>query len=416
MVRGIAILGILPVNAPFFAYPVRVGDDPDYPLDDRWSSLSVAVVRTFFEYKFITLFALLFGVGLGILHTRHATAGNDRYAPIVLRRLGALLVFGALHATCLWFGDIVFEYALIALVVCWFAYVAPRPLAVLGTCAGVLPLGLLCVGLVLSFTPDNPAADWLASEFPDGQGGRIDTGWREFVSRCDDLDPDFEIAVYGHGTYEQEVVLRTVTWVQGATSAAFYFWPRLAGLMLLGIALGRSRWFRDPGGVPGRARFRLIAAIGLPVGLAGELLGSWLRFEDGATSAQRVVAEMVHYSASACLSAGLLAGVALLCTRRALWQTPFAAVGRLAFTNYIGQSLVMSSLFYAHGRGLYDQVSRGELAALVCCVWGAQLALSVLWLRRFRSGPLEWLWRSATYWRPMPFLRRPDDGAVAGPA
>ena len=121
-----------------------------------------------------------------------------------------------------------------------------------------------------------------------------------------------------------------------------------------------------------------------------------------------LIGSQFNYWASLVVALGWV-GAAMLATKAAALARPvqrLAAVGRMAFTNYIMQTVICTTIFYGHGLGLYGKVDRTGQFAIVLAVWAVQLAWSPAWLRRFRFGPLEWLWRSLTYWRREPMRQQ----------
>ncbi len=406
MLRGVAILGILPVNAAYFAYAASLAEEVGYPAGG--SVAIAAIIRTFFEYKFISLFSLLFGVGIGIQYARAETRKVPFGAPMV-RRLIVLAIFGILHATLLWYGDIVFIYALVGLVLCWFAGGGAASRAWAGAIALCIPIGLLLVAIAITAVGSEWFVASSGANLPDGVGAAAASGtWDAFFDALmqNDIDPDFEIAVYAGPSFARAALLRTVTWIWMLIVSSVYFVPRIAGLCLLGMAAVRSEWALAPNSDVGRRRYRALAMVVLPVAALLEASSTAIALQSHAVWAAGT-AELLHYVASLGMAAGYAAVIALVVSARpnALWTRPFAAIGRIAFTCYIGQSLVMTTLFYGHGFALFDSVSRWELMGIVALVWSAQLILAPLWLTRFRVGPLEWIWRSATHLEWQPLLR-----------
>jgi uncharacterized protein len=406
VLRGIAMLGILPVNAGFFAYAVAVGLTGDYPRDGA-SLLPAALVTFLFERKFITTFSLLFGVGMGVQWLR-ARAVARPYGPPIARRLVVLAVFGALHATLLWYGDIVFVYGLLGLALCWTAGWRPAVLAWIGGLATLLPLALYSLLLLVAVVEPSAMAQAFAAEPPDGVGGDAATApWRVFLSEVWEVDSDLETAVYSEGSFARIFVLRLVTWMWALASAVLLYVPRLGGLFLLGMAAARSSWALAPGSDRGRRIYTRLAVAGVVVGLPIEGVATLWTLGAEDAPALRILGEMVHEVGSLILSVGYASVVALLVARapHALWTRPLTAVGRTAFSCYIGQSLVMTTLFYSYGLALFDRLSRWEVLGVVALVWIGQMVVATLWLRWFRIGPIEWVWRSLTHLQPQPFLR-----------
>jgi len=377
VLRGVAILGILPVNAWSFAYTSDVYDDPSHPV--AGGVLAVVLVKWLFEQKFITLFALLFGVGIGVQRLRADAAGRS-FAPPMARRLVTLLVLGVLHATLLWYGDIVFVYALMGLTLCWFAWGRRDVLAWIGALAALPTLGFLLLQVLAAIAMPDASDAW------------------EGASR--------EAAVYGAGTFSEIAALRARMWGRLVGFGIFVYGPRLAGLLLLGKAIAKSPTLLSPGTQEGARLHRRVVFVALPIGLVIDGLCAWTYATADAWSG-RALADVLHFFGSLALAAGYASSVALLVGRAptALWSRPLAAVGRTAFSCYIGQSIVMTTLFYSYGFALFDRVTRWELWGIVLLVWIGELTLATLWLRWFRIGPLEWFWRSLTHLRPQALLR-----------
>ena len=186
----------------------------------------------------------------------------------------------------------------------------------------------------------------------------------------------------------------------------FLFWAvwRVSGLMLLGMALFKLGVFSA-----GRSRrfyLTLIAVailVGIPVigyGIRHNFANNWEApyfFFHGL---------QFNYWASILVSLGWVGAVMLACQKGLSRLTrPFAAVGQTAFSNYILQTVICTTIFYGHGFGLFGEVDRVGQAGIVLVIWAFQLAISPIWLRHFHFGPLEWLWRSLVYLRKQPFRR-----------
>ncbi len=419
VLRGVAILSILPVNAAFFAYPVTVAGDPAFPPGAGAADAAADLgVRALFEYKFHTLFALLFGAGMALLRARTRERGA-RWGPLAARRLGFLWVLGCAHGVLLWYGDIAAVYALLGLALCWAPGLPPRLLRALGAALLALPVALLVL-LLAALLADvggisQVVSGWLAPTFPDG----VDPGWQAgpgggFGRQLLEFDPDFEIAVVREGSFAQATALRGFTWALSWLVSGPYWAPRLAGLFLLGMAWTGEGWFLAPASAEGARRFRRLLAWGAGAGVpltAAAILLQGIAPRDPAAA---VGGEIAHYLGSLGLAGAYAALLARACAAAPghPWLRALAAAGRMAFTNYLAQSAVMALLFQGTtvflgaGLGLFASVGRGTLLFLALAVGLAQVVASVLWLRAFRVGPVEWVWRAATYLRITPLLRR----------
>lgn len=416
--RGVAILGILPVNAFVFAYPATLAWEPGWPPGGGAAgAAAVHGVQLLFEAKFITIFSLLFGAGMAVLRAGARERG-EAWAPLVLRRLLFLWLVGCLHAVLVWSGDILAYYGLIGLALCWTPGRAPRALKAWGAALLALPLAVLLAALGAAIL----GGDWLAgalgpslaAEFPDDRTTGWTPGeWEGFGTQVLGFDPDFEIAVHRGPSLGQAVALRAAHWVIGAAAVVLLWAPRIAGLMLLGMAWVGEGWFLRPGSEEGRRAFgrmlRWGLAVGLPLTAARVLL---LAFAPRGPAAL-LGSEVLQYLGSLGLAGAIAALVARACVARpgARWIRAAAAAGRLAFTNYLLQSVVMTllfegtTIFLGLGLGWFGDVGRRPLLGLAAALALAQAAGSVLWLRAFRMGPLEWVWRAATRLRFPPFRR-----------
>jgi uncharacterized protein len=204
----------------------------------------------------------------------------------------------------------------------------------------------------------------------------------------------------------------------------FLFWGgwRAGGLMLLGMAL--HKWGILTAQRPARIYIRL-AIIGCVVGFPLILDGVRRNFAaEWAFEFSLFIGFQFNYWGSLFVSMAYLSAVMLVVQSGILARArrTLAAVGRTALTNYLGQSLVATFIFYGHGLGLFGSVSRVQQVLIVVGIWAVQCVASVLWLRHFRYGPAEWLWRSLTYMQfqrirlPAPGLERAAPLAPVAPS
>ena len=344
------------------------------------------LIYLFADLKFMAIFAMLFGAGIVLTADRIEARGLPATATHY-RRMVWLIVFGLLHAHLLWYGDILYWYGVCGLVVYWFRKRSPGWLIFWG----VLSLAVSS-SLMLAF---GLSADQLPPEVR-----------QEIVA---DLKPAEEtkadeIANYKSGWLEQ-MQSRTPASLEMQTNTLMFwaFW-RVSGLMLLGMALFKLRVLSAE-----RSRrfyWSLIAAavlIGLPVVAQG------IRYNfaiDWKAPEFFFLGHQFNYWASLLVSLGWIAGVMLTCKNGAAFLSRrLAAVGRTAFSNYILQTVICTTIFYGHGFGLFGDIERLGQIGIVVAVWALQLTISPLWLRHFQFGPLEWLWRTLVYMRVQPFKR-----------
>jgi uncharacterized protein len=392
-VRGVAVLGILLMNIVGFAWPEAAVVSPRAPLAPRGHGDEAVFLAHFVlvDGKFRGLFSLLFGASMVLLVERGDAAGMDGIA-LQQRRLAWLALFGLAHFFLLWWGDILFLYAL-----CGFAALVAldwpvRRLAGIGLllyAAGILWMAMLTL-------PE--AMPWLDGSEQARVDALAETGRR----------------LAAEANAERELYLEP--WAKAVGDRVRGNWDKpltmvmtsgleTLPLMLLGMAMLRSGLLTGAWPIRRTATWAL-AGIGL--GLVATLPLAWWIADAGypmplvllinlALAAPARLAMTVGYAALLVLLAWPVAPTRL--GRRVI------AAGQMAFSNYLGTSLMMTALFHGWGLGLYARFSRLELLGFVALAWLAMLAWSKPWLARFRHGPLEWLWRSLVHGSPQPLRR-----------
>ncbi len=390
ILRGFALLGILIMNIQGFAMPAAAYFNPtvygDLTGANRWVwTLS----HVFADQKFMTIFSLLFGAGI-VLMSEKLDARGQRAWGLHYRRTFWLLLIGLAHAYLLWSGDILVAYALCGFWVYWLRRLRPGWQMALGILVVSIPaLILLATSLTMQFTPPEMLQELRAD-------------WRPAAATIAE-----EVASYRGGWLEQ-MDARVPTTVEFQTFGLL-FWAlwRAGGLMLIGMAL--FRWgvltgSRSRGFYVGMVILGL--AIGLPVvswGVVQNFANSWsMEYSQFGPGAQP------NYWGSLFVSAAYIGLLTLFARSDALpWlQNALAAVGRTALSNYLLQTILATAIFYGHGLGLFGSVERVGQICIVAAIWVVQLVVSPLWLRYYRFGPFEWLWRSLSYWRFQPMGTR----------
>ncbi len=386
MLRGVAVLGILPINMQSYSMvgiamvnPTAYGDLSGA---NRWI-FSVGYVLA--DQEFMTLFAMLFAAGWLMLAER-VEAGGGSALGVHYRRTLALLAIGAAHAYLLWENDILVPYAQCALVLYPLRRARAGVLLALGLAFyAVYSLLALREGLALAALPAGSRfvleAQW--------------SGHPAAVAR--------EIAVFRHGGWLDQVALRS-EWLFYSHTVRFFSWTlwRIGGVMLLGMALYKL------GVLDGRRSPRFygwLALLGLGLGLSLRIYGVVSDFAAGwSMGYSKYFGMQWNYWGSLCSALGYLGAVH--CIVRAGWLPGLlrrlAEVGRLTLTNYLLQTLICTTLFYGYGLGWFGSVSRTGQLGVVIAVWVFQLAFSAWWTRRFPFGPAEAVLRAAAYLRPPP--------------
>ena len=384
VLRGFALLGILVMNIQLFSMPSAAYQNPAAFGDLTGINLGVwTFAHVFFSQKFLTLFSMLFGAGVCLFADRIEARGG-RPAKWHYRRMGWLLAFGLAHAYLLWAGDILVTYAICGCLVYLLRRRGPRTLVVAGV-ASLLVTSLLLVLAGSALT---------VPEVPEEAISEIRRGWTPDASEL-----DAETAAYRGGWSEQQPVRAAEAFGIHVGLLPFFAVWFCAGLMLIGMAL--YKW-----GILSAARddrfYARLAAAGLLAGLPLVAFGVWWNFA-GDWAWQRSMFFGSLFNTWGCIPVALgYLGLVMLAVRRGFLpglQARLAAVGRMAFTNYLLQTVLCTTVFYGHGLGLFASAERYQQLLIVFAVWALQLWLSPIWMRRYSYGPLEWLWRTLTYGR-----------------
>ena len=382
VLRGFAVLGILVMNIQAFAMPSAAYFNPTVYGDLSGINFFVWLVSYLFvDQKFLSMFSLLFGAGICLFADR-VEARSGRSAGLHYRRMFCLLLFGLVHAYFLWSGDVLVTYALCGSVLFLLRNRSPRTLVVIGLAVfSVASILYTATGMTTEFISDKDAAKIIAFWAPDA--AKIDA----------------ELLAYRGGWFTQQAQRSTDTLAMHTMALPIRLLWQSAGLMLLGMAL--YRW-QILSAARSDVFYRRLALIGFGVSVPVVAAGAWWNFAVGwSWERSMFLGSQFSYWGSLAMAFGYV-GLAMLAVRRRWFsalQMRLAATGRMAFTNYIAQTLICTTIFYGHGFGLFGRVDRWQQAIVVFAVWGIQLWWSPLVLRRFRYGPLEWSWRELTYWR-----------------
>ena len=365
VLRGIALFGVLAINV---VNEFRVSFFEEFlPVANTTGTLDRAV-QTFLtmaiELKAMALFSLLFGIGMAIQFER--LTPNPRRCMLLMRRLAILLVIGVAHLFLIWNGDILTEYSLAGFIALPFLW-GPRWLLAAGAS---LFLALYLVMPLLPPVVPWPTTAWITHHVAEAR------------------------QVYGTGGF-----LEILTFRIGETASILplhvFILPRTIALFLFGMFVWRTDVIRRPA-THGRLLVT-VAIVGVVVGAAltvaseePALLGLPLPGRMGA-SLERLATLLLATG----YAAAIIGFVSTRPGKRMLaWAAP---LGRMAFTNYLSQSIVFGWIFYGYGLGLFGRVGVVTALGIGICVYVAQVLISAQWLRYYRFGPIEWLWRSLMY-------------------
>lgn len=422
--RGIAVLGILLMNIPIFAYPRMVMFSPNLIDFTGLNFYAWYGVEWMVEGSQRALFSMLFGAGMLLFISRQDRTKGLLPAEYFFRRQLWLLVFGFFNAyVLLWPGDILYHYAIIGMVLFAFIRLQPKHL---------LAAALVC----MLFQTLRENADFYRSKLMVSRGeaiARMDTSRTALTPLQKDRLSEYhqfkkaatkeaktemlkQIVGNVQGTYPQVYSQLSEISFRVETTGFFHFiFFDVLVFMFIGMA------FYKNGILTGHASVKwywLLFLVGMGLGLTL----SYLRLKpslqydfDEYAYTKNVVFEFYQLSKSF-RSLGIFGGIMLLYKSGAFkwWFALMRPVGKMAFTNYLTQSLICGLVFYGPGLGLYGKLQFHQLYYVVAAIWVLQITWSHLWLRYYSMGPMEWLWRSLTYWEKQP-VRKSDAARLSTP-
>ena len=373
VLRGIAVLGILMPNLLAMALPSPTMQFPwlVYPDATAFDHAAMAFISIFCHGKFIFLFSLMFGVGAAVFADRK----GSRSTRLWMRRMTVLLVLGVLHGTLLFFGDILTTYALAGIVLIWWCRrMRPKTGAIVGSILIMAGLFMYLIAMA--------GFGWQVGKF----------GLAESFGST----PAEEVALVQAGglpAFER----RAINYLFFLVFFPWLFLPLLGGVMLLGMAAMRSGIFA---GSLGPKREGWIAALCLGLGLPASAVVYFALHR-----IESPIASSSWFAIGQAFAIPVGIGYAALVLRwvrtgfaRGL-RDALAAVGRMALSNYLLQSIIAVVLFDAIGFGLFGTLPLAALPLVAIAVWGVLFAWSGAWSAKFSRGPMEAIWRRLTYGR-----------------
>ena len=420
IIRGVAVLGIFTMNLPLMALPGDLYEnfsvtDPSH----GWGYWIGVISEILFLGKMRGLFTLLFGVSsVLIIEKLNKKIGGFDAAEIYFRRMLWLLFFGLIHAYfLLWWGEVLFQYALLGMLLFPFRK-APYK---------VLVAGILTCLVVLTIQPIIDYRDvvelqeeYISVEDKQQAGEKLTIDDEEILEEWDESTPD----LLSDEDIEEEVEAKTSGYFdvfdyniedvidnQTTETYIWWFWDMFL-YMLLGIMLFRMDFFDE------RVKQSLhlsIAFCGIGVGL---IIHTWLYlhyYEDFSNPVDSLYYLIFVDLGRLPLVLGYTSLIILLFrlksfNRMGSW---LAATGKMALTNYLMQSIIGAFIFYGFGFAQFNQFNRVEITVTILSVWVFQIICSVFWMQHFNYGPFEWAWRSLTYWKVQPFRKVQPLQAIA---
>lgn len=417
ILRGIALLGILLMNIPFFSMPQRFSEafraDPGSV--NFWVNAFITVV---FEGKMRALFSMIFGAGI-ILFTSNKEAAGRSTTGLFYRRMGWLVLFGLIDAhILLWEGDILYSYGVIGMIAFLFRKIKPKYLAL-----GVPLVALIEFVLGTFFYQDirqkrleyvRVQQEIKVNKTQTADQKKVLADWREvekeFIPNDADIVSNTKIMKSDYSTVAKKIRKSAFDWQ--FKYFIFQIGDPLA-LMLLGIALFKWGFFTNQWT---KKQYKWTAIAGYGIGLPLVIFNFYYGFKHTPNLAamlalmertpinwigliypvQRILLVMAHVS------------VVLLIVQSGAMQNfskRLAAVGQMALTNYVMHTLICTLFFFGYGFNYFATFQFYQIFYVAFAIWVLQLIISPIWLRNFQFGPLEWLWRSLTYWKIQPMRK-----------
>lgn len=382
VLRGFAVLGILILNIQSFSMIFEAYSNPTAYGDltglNKWVWILSHILG---NEKFMTIFSMLFGAGI-LLFVEKAKANKRKTGPLHYRRNFWLLLFGLTHAYLIWYGDILVAYSLCAFFVYLFRNKKPSTLLIVGVVFFIIPMILyLLSAYSMQYWPEEQLEQSILNWKPND----------EMIQK--------EIAMMQGSFAEQMEKRASITiFMQTMVFLIYMFW-RVTGLMLIGMAL--YKW-KVLSALKSRNFYVRMVFLGLLLGFPIVIYGLYKNFQmNWAYEYSMFIGVQFNYIASVGVSLGYIGLIMLICKsdRFKNFKHVFSSVGKMAFTNYILMSLICTFIFYGYGLGLYGQVERTGQILIMLGIWILLIIISPLWLKYYRFGPLEWAWRSLTYWK-----------------
>jgi uncharacterized protein len=393
VLRGVAIFAILVVNIHYYGGPIFTALNLQAATGSPVDRIVTTCTLVFVSEKFFSILSILFGIGMGIIFTR-TTAKSGRFWAIYTRRLVGLFVIGISHALLLYAGDFIGNYAILSILLILFRNARPKLILTASLVVLLIPVILALPSVVSQRQEMNTMTQ--SQEEPERRAQQRHERYRRIEERS--------VAVYGHGTLP-EIFRYRLREIQLQYMGLLFFGNKIFSMFLLGLWCWKTGLVRS---LP--ESYDLLRKLAWTCGPLGITL-SLLNLLEQLSVAGDFLSMRLLFLLSQQLGPPLLGIFYIVCImllfstgfRRYLTVT-FSAVGRMAMSNYLLQSIVATTLFYSYGLGLYHRTSTVVDLALVVAIFAAQVVISNTWLRRFNFGPLEWLLRAFAYLR-LPKMR-----------
>ena len=379
ILRGIALLGICLANFPEFSLYTFLNKE----VVDAMPTAGVDRIVKYLQYifidgKFYSLFSILFGVGFTIIMSNLLKKDGNGML-IFYRRMAILLLIGFMHLMLLWAGDILLLYALVGMILPLFRNLSDRKLLTAAAIFMLLPIVIDAMRIVLDYDPS--ALVMMGNQYFNEMNGINDDNFAIWLRDGQAYTDVLKFNLSGS-------FIRCQEFIDG--NRAF----KVLGLFLIGLYIGRNKLYDLDKNM---VLLKKIRFYGFLIGLPLSCFYGWISMNDtplgliGRSTAYAfsVIPMCLAYTSAICL---------WYSKKKELMVFRFpAATGRMALTNYIGQSVFGMIIFYGIGFGLGASMGLVYVELVAVGVFFIQMFCSYLWLNRFQFGPLEWIWRMLTY-------------------
>lgn len=408
--RGFSLLGILLLNIVGFGLPFAAYMNPTVYGGSTGPDLNVWLIATiFWDGKMRCIFSMLFGAGAFILLDRAERRGAGiEAADVYYRRTIWLIVFGLVHAHLIWSGDILYGYGVVGLLLFPLRRLAAKTLLIAGSVL-ILLHSLQGIGAGIGIRDIRDKAIAAAKvEKPTEEQQKAAQEWKQIGDMFEPAKAEVDKQVLAHrGGWMDNLPLRSAEAAMFQSTIFFQFvFLDVLAMLVMGMGLCKA-------GVFDASRsyrfYTVLALAGFAVGVPLNFWAAKQWIADGFTAP----GFFTYLASTADLGRFSVAmgytGLIMIASKAGLTflTGPLAAVGRTALSNYLLTSILCTLFFNGYGLGYFGKLQRHELYAVVAGMWAINLTLSPLWLRHFRFGPAEWLWRSLTYWEKQPMRRQP---------
>jgi uncharacterized protein len=393
--RGMALLGIFFVNSTFFFQPLGAQQSAASILKltgiDFACSFAIYILC---QLKFISLFSLLFGYGLSGQFERIVADDAGSTLWFGFCRLAALAMFGLLHAIFLWYGDILFFYAILGGFLLVARFCSTRVLLLIAC----LLLGLNVLIRLGIESAQVAFADQIAQSTEAAAKGDSQLRGFEAVRRSGNPSSitwmTAETMAYQQGPWGDAMLFRVISWLAGLFTMLIAVSPQILGMFFLGAVLWRWKFFE-----PQQWNLRLRTCLTcLPLGLLLQGSEGAIMLLYPQDKILLAVGGVLQQSSLFFLPLGYLATFAVIAEcLPSLLIRPICNAGRMSLSVYLSETVITTGISYHWGLGWFGTLSTSQQTLTVFLIWLSLLAVATLWLQFFSQGPMEWLWRKMAY-------------------